>query len=167
MARKRYKGHRQSEKREGGGFVAFPHVVLRHPAFVSLDAYAVKLLLDVAAQYNGENNGDLCAAWSLMKARGWRSKATLAKAIKGLVETEFLVVSRQGGKHKASLYALTWFEIDYCDGKLDISAPTQTFMGAWRREWDRRSSGLHTKSAPPTELPLPRLTHVAGQAAQI
>jgi hypothetical protein len=68
-ARNRHKGNRIGE-----GFVALPYSVLNSPLFIALSSYAVKLLIDVAAQYRGDNNGDLCIAWKLMKPRGWRSE---------------------------------------------------------------------------------------------
>ena len=90
------------------------------------------LLLDLAAQYRGNNNGDLQAAWSLMSPRGWKSEATLNKAKKDLIASELIVETRKGARpNKCSLYALTWFALDDCGGKLDMSA--QGFpRGAYR-----------------------------------
>lgn len=105
-------------------FVALQHRVLASPNFVALSPRAVKLLMDVCSQYRGTNNGDLCVTWSLMKKRGWRSKETLAAALDELLHFGWLVLSRQGGRHKPSLYAITWAKIDECRGKLDISATT-------------------------------------------
>ncbi|WP_125181311.1 hypothetical protein [Thiohalobacter thiocyanaticus] len=87
--------------------------------------------MDLSYQYRGSNNGDLCAAWAIMQKRGWLSRVTLGKAIRELKDTGFIVVSRQGGKNKASLYALTWEGIDECDGKLDI-APRKTPPNDWK-----------------------------------
>ena len=103
-------------------FLMLPHNVLNHPAFVSLHSRAVKLLLDIAVQYNGRNNGDLCAPLSLMSLRGWKSSAQLHKAKKELVRNELIMVSRQGGINKATLFAVTWVPVDECNGKLDIAA---------------------------------------------
>jgi hypothetical protein len=42
-------------------------------------------------------------------------------------------MTRQGGLHKASLYALTWKEVNECDGKLDVGfGPTRVASGRWR-----------------------------------
>jgi hypothetical protein len=143
-ARQRYKDH--AARREAGGFVAFPSVVLRSQEFAALSPAAVKLLCDLLAQYNGSNNGDLGAAWKLMKPRGWRSKDTLARAIAALRAACFVIVTRQGGRHTASLYALTFYEVDFCGGKLEIKAPSRSFLGTWRR----------TPPAPFSTLSLPR-----------
>ena len=57
MARKnRYKD--AVDKREGGGFVALPHAVIRSHSYSLLSAHAIKLLFDQLAQYNGGNNGE-------------------------------------------------------------------------------------------------------------
>lgn len=119
-------------KRERGGFVALPFMVLRSPAFAALSAHAVKLLLDLLAQYNGNNNGDLCAAWKLMQVRGWKSRDTLNKARRELEEKRFLDRTRQGGRKVATLFAVTFYAIDDCDGKLDVR-PASTPSGAWHQ----------------------------------
>ena len=88
MGRNRFRD--AQAKREGGGFVPLPFAVLRSQSFTRLSAYAVKLLNDLLAQYKGDNNGDLCAAWTLMQPRGWRSKDTLNKALKELLSGHWL-----------------------------------------------------------------------------
>ena len=105
----------------GGRFVAVPHEVLKSQSYISLSVYAQKLLIDLLAQHNGyNNNGDLCATWSLMKKRGWKSPSTLNNAKRELEEKQFIVVARQGGRNKPTLYAITFFRVDVCKGKLDI-----------------------------------------------
>lgn len=117
---------------EKGGFVRIPHVVLRSVGFSKLSAHATKLIMDLLSQFIGTNNGDLVAAYSVMKKRGWRSKGTLNRALKELLEAGFIEVSRQGGKHKCSLYAVTFYKVDYCKGKLDIS-PTERPVSTWKK----------------------------------
>src|SRR5258705_629404 len=119
-------------KRERGQFLALPRAVLESSAYLGLSTYAVKLLVDFGVQYNGSNNGDLAAVWRFMRARGWRSQETLARAKKELLDSQLIVETRKGGRpNRASLYALTFFRLDYCEGKLDISA-TGFPYGAWK-----------------------------------
>ena len=66
-----------------------------------------------------------------MRKRGWTSSDQLNKAKKELVEKDVIRVSRKGGLNKCNLYALTWFPIDECGGKLDI-ASTITAPGRWK-----------------------------------
>ena len=114
-----------------GSFLRLPHHVLQHETFKTLSTRATKLLIDIAAQYRGSNNGDLSATLSLMRDRGWNSSDQLNKAKKELVEKDVIRVARQGGLNKCNLYALTWFPIDECKGKLDI-ASTITAPGNWK-----------------------------------
>jgi hypothetical protein len=130
MGKKRFKD--AQAKREGGDFVALPCVVIRSHSFVQLSPHAVKLMIDLLSQYKGNNNGDLCASWTLMRPRGWKSKETLNKALKELLGRDWLEVTRQGGRHKATLYALTFYAIDDCKGKLDVQA-TGSARGTWRK----------------------------------
>jgi hypothetical protein len=124
VARKN-KRARATGKGEGPSWVSFPHRLLTHRRFYSLSSHAVKLLCYLAGQYKGSNNGDLQATFVLAKKAGWRSKSNLHAATQELDKAGFIRITRQGGKNQCSLYALTWFAIDDCDGKHD-HAPTHT-----------------------------------------
>jgi hypothetical protein len=130
MANKRYKDAK--DKRDGGAFVTIPQSVLNSRAYIDACPHARMLLFDLLTQYRGDNNGDLCAAWKLMRPRGWRSEATLNKAKRELIELGLIVEARKGARpNKASLYALTWYALDHCNGKLDIS-PREFPRGAYK-----------------------------------
>jgi len=116
-------------RRTEGTFLALPLRVLSSVALANLSAYAAKLLFDVCSQYKYGKNGDLSAAWTLMQKRGWRSKDTLNKALKELCASGLIVLTRQGGLHRCSLYAVGWLSIDECDGKLDVTATTRPTNG--------------------------------------
>jgi len=111
-------------------FLQLPKDVLSSDAYLSLGGWEVKLLVDVASQFNGKNNGDLTAAFSVLRERGWRSKGTLNKALKHLQEVGLLQETRSGGRHRCTLYAVTWRGIDECNGKLEVkptTAPSNKF----------------------------------------
>jgi hypothetical protein len=76
----------------------------------------------LAAQYMGYNNGDLTIAWKIAKPRGIKSNAMLRRGTMELIEAGFVIQSRQGGRNRCSLFALAWFSIDECEGKLDVSS---------------------------------------------
>lgn len=120
-------------RRESGTFFALPHQVMDCQNYLRLSYKSIKLLTDLGRQFNGKNNGDLCAAYSIMRKRGWRSKSTLEEALKELNYYGFILLSRQGGRHKASLYALSWLGINECKGKLDIQE-TIVAPGHWKDE---------------------------------
>jgi hypothetical protein len=130
MAKNRYKN--AVDKRDGGGHVAIPFAVLNGAAYLGLNSHARMLLFDLAAQYRGNNNGDLCAAFNPLKARGWKSEETLNNAKRSLLEAGLIFETRKGGfPNKCALFALTWYALDDCGGKLDITA--QSFpRGAYK-----------------------------------
>lgn len=112
----------KSKARWGGGtFNAFPHRVLASAKLAELSPQATKLLIDLFSQYRGNNNGDLCAAMTLMKPRGWNSKSSLDNALKELLDTGFVILTRQGGRNKPNLYAITFYAIDDCLDKQGFS----------------------------------------------
>jgi hypothetical protein len=145
-SRLRYKG-----RREGGSFIALPHAVLQSKNFLGLSPHAVKLFIDLYGQYRGTNNGDLCAAWSIMKPLGWVSKATLQTRLQELEAHGIIVLTRRGGRRRPNLYAVTFQAVDPCSGKLDIGPCPP--LGYWRMpiDWSRVSRGdgaAKTKALP-------------------
>lgn len=135
MARTRVKS---KGRRETGLFIALPTHIFTSPQYANLSAHAVKLLIDLLSQYRGFNNGDLCATWSLMSQRGWRSRDTLNRALKELMTAGFIEKTRQGerghssGQRKPTLYGVTWKGIDECGGKLDVS-PNPVPSNRWAK----------------------------------
>jgi hypothetical protein len=127
----RHRHYRGAEARRWPGqHLAVPGAVLHSLAFVGLSAHAVKLLFDMAAQFKGNNNGDLCAAWKVMQKRGWKSEDTLNKAKKELVAAKMIAETRKGGfPNRTTLYGLTWFKLDDCGGKLDVTQVAFPFGG--------------------------------------
>ncbi len=118
-------------RKSNGSFAALPHHIIHSEQYALLSAYAVKLLVDLFGQFNGRNNGDYTAAWSIMCKRGWVSKATMYKALNQLIQHGWIVKTRQGGRKICSLYGVTWLAINECDGKLDIK-PTRTPANTWK-----------------------------------
>ena len=132
MTSRNEKRRRITGRQTTNSFLSLPHHVLNHENFRCLSPRATKLAIDIAAQYRGSNNGDLCAPLSLMRDRGWNSSDQLDKAKKELVAKDVIRVARQGGLNKCNLYALTWLPIDECNGKLDI-ASTTTAPVDWKK----------------------------------
>jgi hypothetical protein len=126
-SRERFKSRRNS-----GWFFRIDVAILDAPAYCGLSFKARALLFDLGAQFRGNNNGDLAAPWSWMKLRGWKSKDTLHRALRELLEAGLIEQTRQGGLHCPTLYAFTWLGIDECGGKLDVPANSVP-SNLWRR----------------------------------
>lgn len=124
--RQKHKG-----RKESGTFSLIPHAVQDSPNWQACGGTAIKLLCDLVRQYNGRNNGDLCASIGLLRSRGWNSPDTLRWAIRELRHYGLLTLTRQGGLNCASLYAVTWLAIDECGGKLDC-ASTVVASADWK-----------------------------------
>lgn len=122
---------KKNKNKIGYSFVPWPIHIATSPEYARLSAHEVKLLIDLYSQSRKANNGDFCASWSYMKARGWKSRETLNKCLSGLLEKGFIVKTRQGGKNKCSLYGVTWQPIDECQNKLDKS-PTKVASNEWK-----------------------------------
>lgn len=125
-SRQKHKG-----RRDGGSFSAIPHAVQDSPNWKRCGGTSIKLLCALIRQYNGRNNGDLCAAESILETHGIRHGQTIGRALAELRHYGLIVLTRQGGLNKASLYAVTWHPIDACGGKLDV-CPTPAPPGDWK-----------------------------------
>jgi hypothetical protein len=116
------------------GFFHLHRPLLMSEDFQALKGNTIKLLICIGAQYNGRNNGDLCAAPTVLKKFGWHSSSNqqLTKCIKELVARDMIMQTKQGGLNMGpNLYAITWQPIDTCDGKLDIgptARPSRSFQ---------------------------------------
>lgn len=116
MARQKHRGN----GRDGNQFVALPYVVLDSPSYLGLSFSARALLVDVARQYGGGNNGKLVICDRVLKTRGWKSTTTIHKAKAELVDGGFLCQTRQGYKpNKSSWFAVTWQCFDWTS-EMDI-----------------------------------------------
>lgn len=115
-----------------GPFVAIPKNLLNSVAYRNLNHHAQALFIYMSAIFNGSNNGDISATFKYMKKYGWRSSSTLHDAKEDLKKWGLIIETRQGGKNKCSLYAVTYRNIDFCGGKIDIN-PTTHALNTWKK----------------------------------
>jgi hypothetical protein len=129
MSRRKWKA--QKDKRDGQQFLALPMVVLESPAWRAASHVARSLLVDIAMQHNGHNNGCLVACAKYLQPLGWRSNDTIVRARRELLELGLLEETRKGARpNRAAWYALTWQALDVTDG-LEIN-PKLYRTGAYR-----------------------------------
>lgn len=138
QSRSKAKGRRVS-----GLFVPFPFSVLDHENFINLSSKAKGLLMDLCSQLRFRkdgpaNNGDLCATLNVLKARGWVSNESLDYALKELLHYGFILITRRGDRKRCHLYAITWWAINECGGKLDVKSTTKPLFD-WevKEKWKR------------------------------
>jgi hypothetical protein len=123
---------KNTKKRSTASFVALPKYLINSRKYQELKGNSIKLLTQIAEQYNGSNNGDLQASFSVLKHKGWKSSETLDRALKELVESGFLVKTRQGHfPNICSLFGVTWQPIDKSD-KYDNSSLIGQVLGWWK-----------------------------------
>lgn len=97
--------------------MALPWSVLDSPAYQGLSMHARALLLEIARQWRGDNNGMLLCSRAYMLTRGWKSNDMLVKARDELLSARLLYQTVQGHRpNKASWYALTWYSLDKLKG---------------------------------------------------
>ena len=136
-AKRQYR--RLSSSRFQGRFVGIPVDVLESNAYLGLSHPAKALLLDIAFQYKGDNNGRLLTSLKFMSPRGWRSADVLNRAKQQLQDSKLIYQTVQGHRpNKASWYAITWHALDDND-RYDFGAANGFRRGAYR---DLKINGL-------------------------
>ena len=112
MSKKKFK----KKFRGSDNFTNIPRYVIHTPAFMSLRGNSVKLLVLLATQYKGNNNGDLIITHSFYKTF-FKSSQTMYAARDELEQKGFIATNSYGGMSyggykQPSLYALTWLPVD-------------------------------------------------------
>lgn len=118
------KKSRVDESREPGRYIALPTAVIDSPAYQNLSHTAKALLIEVARQRSGGDNGRLLLSQRYLATRGWRSGDVIQRAKCELLAAKLIYQTVQGHRpNKASWYALTWYSLDklpgYDDGAAD------------------------------------------------
>lgn len=103
--------------RDAGGFLAIPWSVLDSQSYLALSHPAKSLLLEMARQYRGDDNGRMIATLAYLKSRGWTSYDTIQRAKQELLDAGLIYETVKGRRpNRASWYALTWQTLDKLDG---------------------------------------------------
>lgn len=161
------------KKLNPGHFLMMPSGIFGSAEYALLSPRAVKLLVDIGLQYNGHNNGDLCATWALMKPKGWQSKSQLAKALSELESSGWIIKTLQGSINAPTLWAITWRQIDAAkrryDSHVKVGAPPLSLWREMAFKYQRpKSKRRVTKSPARTEgQPAPhqgvKVAYLAGR----
>lgn len=140
LANGRNSGRRVDTGREVGRFIALPVAVMDCPAYAQLSMHARALLLEVARQFAGDNNGRLLLSREYMAKRGWKSNDMLTKAKRELLNGGFIHETVMGHRpNKASWYAVTWRTLDRIPG-YDAGAVETFRRGAYNENGPLRPS---------------------------
>lgn len=113
-----------------GGFLRIPHAVFDSNAFAGATDRAKALLIALARQINGKNNGKLHLTDKWLSAAGYRSKSANDRARDELIERGLIVQTKRGGLNiGCDWFAVTWLPIgNFSD--LDLS-PSSYRQGIW------------------------------------
>lgn len=110
------------------GAWSIPKTLMLHPDFQQLSSSALKVLMVLGSQYNGRNNGNLAATYTMLAEWGGMAKGTLAAALRELQERRLIIKTRDHNRSRdgaaPALYALAWENVDDCPGKMLEVCPT-------------------------------------------
>lgn len=148
----------KKDRRDAGRFILLPVAVVECHAYCSLGFSARALLLDIASQYKGDNNGRLLAGWKFMQEeRGWRSNRTLIDAKRELLASGNLVVeTRAGGfPSTSSWHACCWWPLDW---QAEMDMAVRDFpRGEYRKKTSSQNTPLGAVSAPLASVQVQKL----------
>lgn len=103
--------------RDAGRFIGLPVSVMDCPGYAKLSHPARSLLMEVARQCHGDDNGRMLLSCAYLASRGWKSADVIQRAKKQLIEHNFIFETVKGQRpNKASWYAVTWRRLDKLKG---------------------------------------------------
>lgn len=105
------RGKRQKQR---GRFLMLPATVFESPAFRSLSHAEVRVLILLATDYDGGNNGRLALTRSQARLGGVGSNATLDSSLRVLEQRGFIIRTDPGRMRppQPARFALTWQAMD-------------------------------------------------------
>lgn len=125
-------------------------------AFRSLPISSKVLWHDMMMQYRGRNNGNINATLHDLGRYGWKSTATLAKALAYLIAHGFLVETRRGGGNSCALRQCCLYRFTH----LPTTAKDDIGVKAWGATYDYR---LFDPTKLPEEITLTSLKGLSGK----
>lgn len=97
-------------------FVQLPLELVQSREWRALSGATVKFLIELAARYNGFNNGDLSLTRRDAEKIGLLGHSSYDSAVREACEGLFVLLTRKGGMCKqCNLYSLTWKPLDDCN----------------------------------------------------
>lgn len=113
--------------------MALPWAVLDSSAYLSLSHPAKALLLELARQCHGDDNGRLLLSRAYLATRGWKSADVIQRSKEELLKAEFIFETVKGCRpNKASWYAVTWHKLGKLQG-FDPGMERAFRQGAYRK----------------------------------
>lgn len=129
--------------RDGSQFVALPFCVIDSAAFRHASHPARALLIDLARQFSGKNNGRLVATSKALKPLGWTSHDTVTRALRELEERRLIQLTRRGARpNLAAWYALTWQALN---ADSDMEVTSRSFDRSGYKHWTPQPTPQSTR----------------------
>lgn len=134
---------RQGTRGEGVIHAQIPVEVLESEAYRAMPDYAVRVLIALASEYRGANNGDLSLPLARARRQGIRTQWKVSVGIALLEQVGLIERMRIGhisrGKGVSALFALGWRETDPSpkyDRALRCRQPAPNRWAAWTKPAD-------------------------------
>jgi len=102
---------RSSKRTKGDNFALLPRQLIYHPAVSTLTGTAFRVLVLLASQHTGHNNGALGLTHKQAVAGGISTKASLYNALRELQRRQIIEITFPSSKipSRPTMYALSWF----------------------------------------------------------
>ena len=118
----------------GGRFARLPLTVLGHESVITLSHAAFRVLVILAAQFTGYNNGALGLS-KTQAAQQNISNRTLYRALHTLETRGLIERTYQSSRvpPRPTMFALTWIAVDDTDWSTTTRVPARTFAD-WKQQ---------------------------------
>jgi len=120
--------NRTGRSRNGPRFIQINHYLLSSPAWLSLKPQSRAVYIELAARFNGSNNGEIALSQRDAAHRSKIAKDTVAKALQELIDKGFIAIVT-GGSFVYKLRHATEYRLT--DHPFGNERATKEFMSWW------------------------------------
>ena len=146
----------KGRSKTGGRFAMLPLSVLKHPAVTTLEPAARWVLVAMAGQFSGGNNGALALPRTVAREYGVRSADTLKRSLEILCQRGLIEQTHSGSyvPPTAAQYALCWQPINQTQWTRGARTATHAYrLQTWTRATRAPRNARPTRGPRPGRIP--------------
>ncbi|MGK2926496.1 MAG: hypothetical protein ACSLE2_12845 [Lysobacterales bacterium] len=120
---------RPGRKKNGGRFAMLPLALLQHVCVRTLTHAAFRLLVLLAGEYNGRNNGALGITAGQAEKAGFSNQRTLYRSFRELEQRGLIVRTYPASRvpPRPTMWSITWQSVDDTDYSTATHLPSHRY----------------------------------------
>lgn len=125
----------KARRPSGQRFAMLPVDLVMHVSVTTLDHAAFRVLVVLATEYRGKNNGAVGITRAQAKAAGVGGKNTLYRALKNLIDRGLIEITSHASRvpPRPAMYSMAWLPVDDTEHSIRTRTPSHNYR-SWTPE---------------------------------